>query len=114
MRLRGLVVAAVAAFVLAGCGEKSDYVRVAETEGIYVDVGNLVYQIQLSRYLNPGDLEDKQYLQGVPASEATLAADEVWFGVFMRVKNYTDETLQPATQFVITDTEDDEFYPVKL
>ena len=50
----------------AGCGEKTDYVRFAETEGIYVDVGNLVYQVQLSRYLNPGDVEDHEYLEGLP------------------------------------------------
>ena len=32
----------------------------------------------------------------------------------MRVKNYTDETLQPTEQFVITDTEGNEYFPVPL
>jgi hypothetical protein len=114
MRFKVLALAAFAALALAGCGEKTDYIRTAETEGIYVDVGNLVYQVQISRFLNPADVEDREYLVGVPANEATVGGDKTWFGVFMRVKNYSNETLQPATQFVITDTEGNKFYPVPL
>jgi hypothetical protein len=113
MRFRVLLAAAVAAFALAGCGDKTDYVRFAETEGIYVDVGNLVYQVQLSRFLNPADPEDREYLVGVPASDA-LGPNETWFGVFMRVKNYSDETLTPTDQFMINDTEGNKYYPVPL
>src|SRR3954447_12469353 len=105
MRFRAFAVAAFACLALAGCGEKTDITTFAETEGIYLDVGNLVYQVQLSRYLNPADVEDREYLVGVPADEAQLTADEIWFGVWMRVKNYSDETLTPTTQFRITDTE---------
>src|SRR3954454_3841167 len=106
MRIRVLLVLVAAAVALAGCGDKTDYVRIADTEGISVDVGNLVYQVQLSRYLNPADVEDKEYLTGLPAGTTpALGGDETWFGVFMRVKNYTDETLTPTKQFSITDTE---------
>ena len=73
MRFRVLVVAAVAALALAGCGEKADYVRFAETEGIYVDVGNLVYQVQLSRFMNPGDVEDRDYMRGLPLTQKLQA-----------------------------------------
>src|SRR6187431_2988996 len=104
MRFRVLVAAALASLAVAGCGEKSDYVRFAETEGIYVDVGNLVYQVQLSRYLNPGDVEDHDYLRGLPANFNT-GPDELLFGVWMRVKNYTDGSLQPTKDFLIEDTE---------
>ena len=104
----------VAALVFAGCGDKHEYNLAAETEGEYVDVGNLVYQVQLSRFLNPTDVEDREYLVGVPPNEAKPTGAETWFGVWMRVKNYTDETLQPTTQFVITDTEGNEYFPVKL
>jgi hypothetical protein len=108
------VVAAVAALALAGCGEKTDTVRFAETEGIYVDVGNLVYQVQISRYLNPADREDREYLVGIPPNEAQPTGDEIWFGVWMRVKNYSNETLQPTRNFVINDTEGNKYYPVNL
>ena len=114
MRFRVLAVAALAALALAGCGEKTDYVRFAETEGTYVDVGQLTYQVQLSRYLNPADPEDREYLVGVPPNEATLTGDEIWFGVWMRVKNYSDQTETPTDQFVITDTERKEYFPVPL
>jgi hypothetical protein len=113
MRFRVLAAAAVASLAFAGCGEKSDYVRFAETEGIYVDVGNLVYQVQLSRYLNPSDIEDRDYLRGLPIN-TKLQTGEVWFGVFMRVKNYQDEALNPTKDFKITDTEDNEYFPTAL
>src|SRR5262249_6091666 len=99
------VVAAFAALALAGCGEKTDIVRFAEPEGTSVHVGTLVYQVQMSRYLNPADREDREYLVGVPANEPKPTAEEIWFGVWMRVKNYSNETLQPTREFVIEDTE---------
>jgi hypothetical protein len=103
------------ALVAAGCGQKHEIVHEAETEGIYVDVGNLVYQVQLSRYLNPGDVEDREYLMGLPEGVSSeLPGDETWFGVWMRVKNYTDETLTPANSFTIHDTDDNQFLPVSL
>src|SRR3954469_19165997 len=98
--------------VVAGCGDKTDYVRIADTEGISVDVGNLSYQVQISRYLNPGNVDDFQYLQGVV--EPAPTGSEIWFGVFMRVKNYSDETRTPTTQFVINDTEGNKFFPISL
>src|SRR5262245_19286006 len=113
MRFRVLAVAAVAALALAGCGEKSDYVRFGETEGIYVDVGNLVYQVQLSRFLNPGDVEDHDYLRGLPANFNT-GQDEILFGVWMRVKNYTDGSLPTTDEYVIVDTEENEYRPIPL
>jgi hypothetical protein len=113
MRFRVLAAAALSTVVLAGCGDKTDYVRFGETEGIYVDVGDLVYQVQLSRFMNPGDIEDHDYLRGLPANFNT-GPDEILFGVWMRVKNYTDGSLQPTEEFVIEDTEGNEFRPVPL
>jgi hypothetical protein len=113
--LRKLALLVSLAAVLAGCGNKESVVTVAETEGVYVDVNGLTYQVQLSRYLNPGDVEDKQYLQGLPTGiNPQLPGDEIWFGVWMRVKNYSDVALTPATDFTIVDTQGDEFRPVPL
>ena len=65
----------------------SEEVRtLGETEGLYLDVGELKYQIQISRYLNPSDVEDRAYLAGLPAGHgASPPGDETWFGVFLRV-----------------------------
>jgi hypothetical protein len=113
--LRKLVLLAFVAVFAAGCGDKLAITTVAETEGTYVDVGGLTYQVQLSRYLNPFDVEDKQYLEGLPAgTSAVLPGDETWFGVWMRVKNYSGGPLTPTDTFTIVDTEGNKFEPVPM
>jgi hypothetical protein len=113
--LRKLVLLVFVAAFVAGCGNKESIVTKAETEGVYVDVGGLTYQVQLSRFLNPGDIEDRQYLIGLPEGvPKELPGDEIWFGVWMRVKNYAGETLTPTNTFTIVDTEGNEFRPVPL
>jgi hypothetical protein len=69
----------------------------------------------MSRFLNPGDIEDRQYLMGLPeGTPKELPGDEIWFGVWMRVKNYSGGPLTPTTTFKIVDTEGNEFEPVEL
>jgi hypothetical protein len=103
------------ALVAAGCGTKEAVVTFAADEGTSVDVAGLTYQVQLSRYLNPNDVEDGFYLRGLPAgSKLDPGRNEVWFAIFMRVKNFTGGTVTPASQFTITDTENNKFQPVPL
>jgi hypothetical protein len=100
---------------LAGCGNKVETRTVGETEGLYVDIGELKYQVQLSRIINPSDIEDRSYLAGLPAGTTPPAADEAWFGVWMRVENTTSEkTLPAADEFEIVDTQEHKFQPVEL
>ena len=108
-----LSLAALAALAAGGCGNKTETAILGETEGIYVSVDDLTYQIQISRILNPGSAEDAAYMKGLPEDEE-LAKDEVWFGVFMRVENETDESLPAAEGFRIVDTQEDEFEPIEL
>ena len=113
--LRKLVLLVFVAAVVAGCGNKEPIYTLAETEGTYVDVAGLTYQVQMSRFLNPGDVEDRQYLMGLPQGvPAQLPGDEIWFGVWMRVKNYSDEALMPTNSFTVVDTEGTEYRPVPL
>jgi len=113
--VRKLVLLVFVAALVAGCGNKVAVITQAETEGVYVDVAGLTYQVQLSRFLNPGDIEDRQYLAGLPEGvPAALPGDEIWFGVWMRVKNYSDASLTPTDTFRIEDTEGDEFRPIAL
>jgi hypothetical protein len=112
-RFIALCLAAVAALAVAGCGNRQEVRTVGDTEGIYIDVDDLKYQVQISRILNPADVEDKTYLRGLSEGVAP-AKDEVWFAVFMRVQNETDRTLTPADQFEITDTTDRSFRPLNL
>jgi hypothetical protein len=71
------------------------------------------YQIQMSRYLNPSDVEDRDYLKGLPAG-VQAGAGEVWFGIWLRVENESDKALPAATEFTITDTQKQVYRPVPL
>lgn len=108
-----LCLASVAALAASGCGNKEEIVTVAETEGIYVTVDDLKYQIQVSRILDPASPEDQAYLRGVPETES-LSEDEVWYGIFMRVENDTDEPHEMAESYAIRDTAGNEFEPLDL
>jgi hypothetical protein len=112
-RLLSLALLAVGSLALAACGNKEDVVTVAETEGIYVDIGELKYQVQISRQLNPGDVEDRGYLTGLPEGVAP-SPKETWFGVFLRVQNNTEEVLPTASEFEIVDTDERVYRPVPL
>jgi len=113
MRRLALLALLAAGLLVAGCGSKEDEVHFALTEGISVDVGRLSYQVQLSRYLNPYEIDDRQYLVGLPqGTPLDPGPNAIWFGVWMRVKNYSDAPAVPTTQFTISDTEGDEFRPV--
>jgi len=112
--MRRLALILAAALALAGCGDKLAVVKDVQ-EGGTVDVAGLKYQIQLSRYLNPNDQEDRYYLRGLPAgSKPDPGKDNVWFAVFMRVKNESGGTLTPTNDFTITDTQGNSFSPVQM
>jgi hypothetical protein len=113
-RIALLSLVAIAALAASGCGNKTDTAIVGETEGIYVSVDGLTYQVQISRILNPASPEDSAYLKGLPEDETEPAEDEVWFGVFMRVENETDEPLTAAEEFTIRDTTDAVFEPIEI
>ena len=102
---------------LSACGKHQDEearVQQIENEGLYLSLGDLKYQVQNSRQLNPNDVQDRQYLQDVPVAQRTLKADEVWFGVSMQVENESDRFLRPSGDIEIADTQDEIFKPLVL
>jgi hypothetical protein len=115
MKLRRLAssaaVAALALPGLAACGKQED-VHHGATEGVYVTTGDLKYQVQISRVLNPFDFEDQDYLRGLPATDRVLPPQDTWFGVFIRVFNKTGVPHQSANRFTIIDTTGKQFTPV--
>jgi hypothetical protein len=107
------ILATAAALALAGCGHEKE--TVAETEGVYLDLGPMKYQVQISRWLNPADAQDFEFFRGLPPGVSTaLPADQLWFGVFMRVENPTDRPQPMADHFEIVDTQDEKYEPVQL
>ena len=115
LRLPLLATAALlAALTFVACGGGDQPATHGESEGSYVQAGPLIYQVQLSRELNPANVEDVEYLQGLASSEAQPRGDEEWFGVWVRVQNDTDQTQQSASEFKIVDTTGTEYEPVQL
>jgi hypothetical protein len=110
--LIALIAAGSLAAAATGCGS-DEPVTNAATEGIYLDLGGMKYQIQMSRYLNPADVEDRSYLLGLP-SGVQAGTGDVWFGIWMRVQNETDKPLPAATDYTITDTQKTVYRPVPL
>ena len=108
--------AAIACLALAatGCGNKEAVVHEAKTEGIYLDVGPLDYQVQLSRVLNPSEIPDRDYFAGIPEDELDLPRGVAWFAVFIRVQNQTKETQPSAEDFEIVDTLENVYKPVTI
>jgi hypothetical protein len=113
-RLLSIALLALAALVASGCGAgHSSLHKTAETEGIYLDLSGMKYQVQISRYLNASDVQDRAFLAGVPAGTEP-AGDETWFGVFMRVENDSDRPQRAASDFEIVDTQENVYRPVSL
>ena len=83
----------MAVFALGACGDSHTRVTTGTYAGEsganapYLNVGPLVYEVQLSRELNPSNIEDAAYLQGLTPAEAQLEPGQEWFGVFMQVYN---------------------------
>jgi hypothetical protein len=115
-RLATLIAALLVSGGLSACGkhQSTGPVRIAETEGIYLDVSDLKYQVEMSRQLNPKDTQDKPLLLGIPQDELELSAEEVWFAVALRVQNETDEPLMPSDSIEIEDTVGQKYEPIEL
>jgi hypothetical protein len=118
MQLRRLAattaVALAAATSLAACGSGGEEPTAGQTEGVYVNTGDLKYQVQISRQLNPSDFEDRDYLTGLSGADKTLGNGQEWFAVFIRVFNETKADHPAASQFVIRDTTGKAYRPVAV
>jgi hypothetical protein len=114
VRIAVLAAVAAASLVAAGCGNKAAIVTEATTEGIWVDAGPLQYHIQASRLLEPGLVPDVSYLKGLPKGSTQPTGKEVWFAVFLRIENWSDQAAQTAQRFEIVDTQGTSFSPYGL
>ena len=112
--MRRLLALTACAIAVAGCGDKSPETVVADTEGVWLDVGELDYHIQGSRQLNPYQVPDDRYLTGLPKGYGAPGADQTWFAVFVRIENKTDAPAATAEEFEIEDTLGTRYQPVPL
>jgi hypothetical protein len=94
------------AVALAACGasESTDV-----SEGQPVKLGDLKYNVLFSRYLNPNDTEDAEYLVGQPAP----TPHQLYLGVFVEIQNENkDATATVPSGWTVVDTQHDNYYPL--
>jgi hypothetical protein len=106
------------ALAVAGCGSIGNHANgsdaSANNNGVYIDVGKVTYQLQVSRSLNQYEVEDHQYLTGLPSGTTTPGSDEFWYGVFLWAQNRTNSPQQTTDSFDIVDTQGNRYYPVSV
>ncbi len=113
-----LLAALAAVFALSACGDSHTKVSTGTYAGEsgqnapYLDVGPLIYEVQLSRELNPVNSEDAAYLQGLGESERKLAPGQEWFAVFVQVYNNTSQALDSSGDLSIHDTQGNTYIPI--
>jgi hypothetical protein len=78
----------------------------------YLNVGPLIYEVQLSRELNPADTEDAAYLTGISPAQSKLRPGEEWFAVFVQVYNESSAPHLAAKELTISDTENNVYIPI--
>jgi hypothetical protein len=126
-RLGILACALVVACAVAACG--SSNVKQATTQpaqlsghevgneindGSYIQAGPITYQLQVSRELNPYSVQDKPYVQGLPAGFPPPTPNQFWYGVFMWAKNQHHRAYRTSNHFKIVDTQGNTYYPIRL
>jgi hypothetical protein len=117
-KLLPLLGAAIAAVALSACGDShtkvtnGTYAGESGQNAPYLDVGPLVYEVQLSRELNPANSEDAAYLTGLSAEQSKLEAGQEWFGVFVQIYNNGSTQHLASTNISITDTQGNTYSPI--
>jgi len=102
-----LAAALIAGVLLSGC-ETDPESDLSVEEGQPMRLGELLYNVQISRFLNPSDPEDKAYLAG----QAAPPRDKLYFGVFLLIENESDSAQEVPTGFEVVDTEGTRFEPL--
>ena len=102
-----LAAALVVGVLLSGCNTNPES-DLSVDEGQPVKLGDLLYNVEISRFLNPRDPEDRAYLAGQPPPPN----DKLYLGVFMLIQNESDTAQEVPADFKVVDTEGTEFKPI--
>lgn len=101
-----LLLALVALPVLAaGCGNDEHETEVKEGEPL--ELGDVSYNVQITRFLNPSSDEDAAYLEGAPP----LKAGQQYLAVFIQINNDGDDDVTVPGSFRVIDTRDTVYEP---
>jgi hypothetical protein len=81
---------------VAGCG--NDLGKEAD-EGVPIKLGDLEFNVQETRFLNPEQPDDKEYLAGQPVPPP---ASQAYLGVFLTIHNAGDDAVRLPTDAEIS------------
>jgi len=99
----------VAAVAIGACGASEEH-KEGLLEGEPVELGELRWNVLFSRFLNPDDIEDRDYLVGQPPPPA----DATYFGVFVQIDNEDEDNPQPLpAELTVEDTAHDEYTSIE-
>jgi len=111
--------ALLAVLALSACGDSHTRVTTGTYAGEsgknapYLNVGPLIYEVQLSRELNPANSEDATYLQGLTPAQRKIEPGQEWFAVFMQVYNNSNQPHPASTSLTISDTQENRYTPIE-
>jgi hypothetical protein len=96
----GLLAVLALAIPVAGCGEEEAGDEAPEAvEGEPLELGGLLYNVSITRFLNPNITEDMAYLEGAPEEPQGMS----YLGVFLQIKNESEEELASAGEYAVVD-----------
>lgn len=103
------LVALLAAVPLAGCGEEEGQDAVEAVEGEPLELDGLIYNVAITRFLNPALTSDAEYLIG----QEPEPAGKSYLGVFLLITNEDDdEAVESAGGYEVSDTSGRTYEPL--
>lgn len=101
---------AAGAFTACGSEEETKAGEPQEAEeGEPIEVGELRYNVQITRFLNPDSTEDRAYLRGLPDPPQ----GEDYLAVFIRIENEGEESERIPSDFPIENNRGDTFTAIE-
>jgi hypothetical protein len=105
----GLVALLGAVLPLVACGEEEGQDALESAEGEPLELGDLIYNVAITRFLNPALADDAEYLVG----QAPEPPGKTYLGVFLRIDNENeDDAIESAPSYAVTDTSGRDYEPV--
>ena len=101
--------AAVLAMVpVAGCGEEEGEAALESVEGEPLHLGHVVYNVSITRFLNPEETSDAGYLIG----QKPEPPGKTYLAVFVQITNEEEEPHESAESYTVTDASDRHYEPL--
>jgi hypothetical protein len=96
----------VSMLAASACGSNEE--KTSGMEGEFIKAGEAVYQVQLTRLLNPRIRPDDTLLRGQPPPPA----DQLYLAVFLKIKNKGDAPYSAPRDMKVVDTVGNEYLPL--